>query len=42
MEVTANDHALDSHSSVVSSQSSHKPIYVFKYNKFSGEFECDE
>ena len=33
---------LEAQSVVIRSEKSRKPIYVFRYNKFSGEFECDE
>ena len=32
----------ETRSEAISSSISKQPFFVFKYNKFSGEFECDE
>ena len=42
METATKDRNPETRSEVLSSASERKPIYVFRYDKISGEFECDE
>ena len=42
METSTKERNVETRSEYISSNEERKPIYVFKYNKFSGEFECDE